>query len=85
MLCLSLDCRRYTIALRARCSDLIVGLYMTSVIAFPLLVEDRHQNAGHEIDEIGACRCVDRRAIAFLSNLQVQKSKLHHDDLPRVR
>src|ERR1700730_10961262 len=82
--CLSLDCRRYTIALRAKCSGLILGLY-TSVMASPLLVKHRHHNAGHEVDEIGACRRVHRHRTASFSNHQVQKLKLYHDDLPRVR
>src|ERR1700722_15080377 len=83
--CLSLDCRRYTIALRAKCSGLTLGLYTTSVIASPLLVKDCHHNAGHEIGEIGACRRVHRHRTAFLSNHQSLKLKLYHDDLPRIR
>jgi hypothetical protein len=36
-------------------------------------VKDRHQNAGHEIDQIGAGRRVHRHGAAFLSDHQVQK------------
>jgi hypothetical protein len=48
-------------------------------------VKDRHQNAGHEIDHIGAYRCVHWHGAAFVWDHQVQKLKLHHDDLPRIR
>jgi hypothetical protein len=48
-------------------------------------VKDRYQNAGHEIDEIGAGRCVDWHDAAFLWDHQAQKLKLQHDDLPRIR
>jgi hypothetical protein len=61
-------------------------LYKTSVIdVSPLLAKDRYQNAGHEIDQIGACRCVHGHGTAFLWDHQVEKLKLHHDDLPRIR
>jgi hypothetical protein len=43
-------------------------------------VKDRYQNPGHEIDQIGACRCVHWHGTAFLCDHQVQKLKLHHDD-----
>jgi hypothetical protein len=60
--------------LRARCSGLILGLYKTSVIdASPLLVKDRYQNAGHEIDQIGACRCVHWATAPH--SLEIIKSK----------
>jgi hypothetical protein len=36
-------------------------------------MKDHHQNAGHEIDQIGACRCVHRHAFVFLSDHQAQK------------
>jgi hypothetical protein len=48
-------------------------------------VKDRYQNPGHEIDQIGACRCAHWHSTAFLWDNQVQKLKLHHDDLPRIR
>jgi hypothetical protein len=65
---------------------LILALYKTSVIeASPLLVKDHYQNPGHEIDQIGACRCVHWHCAAFLWDHQVEKLKLHHDDLPRIR
>jgi len=48
-------------------------------------VKGRYQNAGHEIDQIGARRCVHWRGTAFLWDHQIQKLKLHHDDLPRIR
>jgi hypothetical protein len=46
-------------------------------------VKDRYQSAGHEIDQIDARRCVDWHGTAL--DHQVQKLKLHHDDLPRIR
>ena len=62
-------------ALRAKCSGLILGLYKTSVVINSsfLLLKDHHQNAGHEIDQIGACQCVHRHGVVFLSDHQVQK------------
>ena len=36
-----------------------------------------------QIDQIGASRCVYWQGTAFLWDHQVQKLKLHHDDLPR--
>jgi hypothetical protein len=42
-------------ALRARCSGLILGLYISSVInVSSFRLKDHHQNASHEIDQIGA-------------------------------
>jgi hypothetical protein len=35
--------------------------------------EHGHQNAGHEIDQFGSCRGVDRHGNAFFSDNQVQK------------
>ena len=59
-------------ALRARCSGLILGLYSVSVINFSSFrLKHRHQNAGHDIDQIGACLCVHRHGID--SDHQVQK------------
>jgi hypothetical protein len=83
-ICRRLRQHKFSPPLRAKCSGLILGLY-TSVIASPLLVKDRHHNAGHEIDEIGASRRVHRHRTASFSNHQVQKLKLYHDDLPRIR
>src|SRR5215831_21081164 len=42
----------------------------------PLLVKDRYQNAGHEIDQIGECRCIHWHGTASLWDHQVQKLKL---------
>jgi len=42
-------------------------------------VKDHHQNADHEIDPIGACRCVHSHGRAFVSDYQIQKLLLHHD------
>jgi len=36
-------------------------------------LKDRHQNAGHEIDQFGSRRCVDRHGDLFSSDHQVQK------------
>jgi hypothetical protein len=36
-------------------------------------VKDHYQNAGHEIDQIGAHRCVHRHGFVFFSDQQVQK------------
>jgi len=38
-----------------------------------LRLKDRHQNAGHEIDQFGSYRYVDRHGDVFLSNPHVQK------------
>jgi hypothetical protein len=43
-------------------------------------VKGHHQNAGHEIDQIGAGRCVYWPPRTFGSDHQVQKLQLHHDD-----
>jgi hypothetical protein len=48
-------------------------------------VKDHHQNAGHEIHQIGACGWVHRNDFAFVSDHQVQKLQLQHDDLLRIR
>jgi len=45
----------------------------------------RHQNAGHEIDQIGARLCVHRHGFALISDHQVQKLQLHHGALLRIR
>jgi len=51
-----------------------LGLYKASVIdSSSLFVKDHDQNAGHEIDQIGACPCVQRHGSGFLSDHQVQK------------
>jgi hypothetical protein len=47
-------------------------------------MNDHYQNAGHKIDQIGACRCVQGHGTAFLWDHQVQKLKLRHDDLLRI-
>jgi len=36
-------------------------------------MKDHHQNAGHQIDQIGARRCVYWHGRAFVSDHQVQK------------
>jgi hypothetical protein len=36
-------------------------------------LKDHHQNAGHEIDQVGSYRYVDRHGDVVLSNPQVQK------------
>ena len=45
-------------ALRARCSGLILGLYRTSVISFSFRLKNRRQYAGHEIDQFASDGCV---------------------------
>jgi hypothetical protein len=48
-------------ALRARCSGLILGLYSSSVIVAPSrCMKDHHQHASHEADEFFSRRGVDR-------------------------
>jgi len=61
-------------ALRAKCSGLILKLHETSVVkSSSLLVKDHYQKAGHEIDQIGAYRCVQWHGSVFFCDQQVQK------------
>jgi hypothetical protein len=48
-------------------------------------LKDHYQNAGHEIDQIGAYRCVQWHGSVFSCDQQVQKLQLHLDNLPRIR
>jgi len=60
-------------ALRAKCSGLILGLYTSSVInVSSFRLKDLHQNASHQIDQIGAHHRIHLRDPAFFRGRQIQ-------------
>src|SRR5262245_27201404 len=70
-------------ALRARCSGLILGLYSNSVIIAPSYrLKDHREHAGHETDQLGSRRDVNRHEHLLFLDHQVHQSSLPHDDLP---
>jgi hypothetical protein len=60
-------------ALRAKCSGLIFGLYTRSVInVSSFRLKDLHQNASHQIDQIGAHHRIHLHDSAFFRDRQTQ-------------
>jgi hypothetical protein len=73
-------------ALRARCSGLILGLQRSSVInSSSFRLKYRQQNASHQIDQIGAHCHIHGHGYAFFPDHQAQQFQLLHDDLPCIR
>lgn len=70
-------------ALGARCSGAILGLYSSSVIvALSCRLKDHRQQAGHEI---GARPGIHRHEDLLVRDHQFHQSSLSHDDLPCLR
>jgi hypothetical protein len=60
-------------ALRARCSGLILGLHISSVInVSSLRLKDHHQNARHQIDQIGAYHRIHLHDSVFFHDTQTR-------------
>jgi hypothetical protein len=58
-------------ALRAKCSGLIFGLYINSVIDAPSFgLKDHYQNASHQVDQIGAHYRIHLHDSAFFRDRQ---------------
>jgi hypothetical protein len=60
-------------ALRAKCSGLIFGLYISSVINAPSFrLKGRHQDACDQVDQIGAHHRIHLHDSAFFRDRQTQ-------------
>jgi len=71
-------------ALRARCSGLILGWCRNSVIGFSSFrLKYHHQHVGHESQQFASCRSVDADGW-LLRGDQIPESWLH-DHLPPLR
>src|SRR5438309_2645339 len=72
------------IALRAKCSGLILGLQRISVIKSPSFsLEYCYETTRHQIDQIGPNVCVYGYRCDF-SDHQDHQFEFLHDDLPRI-